>query len=424
MDTSAVDTSAALPTAVDAPALDVAQARRDFPILGETVHGHPLVYLDSAASAQKPRAVIEAMQAVYDHGYANVHRAVHRLGNQATEAYEAAREDVARFVNAGGADEIVFTRNATEAINLVAASYGRTALAPGDEVVLSEMEHHANIVPWQMLRAERGIVLRVAPIDDAGDLPLDSFAALLGGRTRLVAVTHCSNVLGTLTPIRDIVRLAHAAGARVLVDGSQAAVHRAVDVRDLDADFYVFTGHKLYGPTGVGVLYGKRALLGAMPPYQGGGEMIERVSFDRTTFKPPPHRFEAGTPPFVEAIGLAAAIRYLTSLGLDRIALHEHDILDHATQCLSRIDGLRLVGAAAGKAPILSFTVDGVHPFDLATLLDQRGIAVRAGHHCAEPLMTRLGIAGVVRASFGLYNTRADADALAAGVRAARDMLA
>ncbi|MBK8908731.1 MAG: cysteine desulfurase [Rhodospirillales bacterium] len=410
-------------SAAEAP-LDVAQVRRDFPILAETVHGQPLVYLDTAASAQKPRAVIEAMQAVYERGYANVHRAVHCLGALATDAYEAARDDVARFINAESADQIVFTRNATEAINLVASSYGRAALAPGDEIVLSEMEHHANIVPWQMLRHERGIVLRIAPIDDDGALRLDAFADLLGERTRLVAITHCSNVLGAVTPIRHVIGLAHAAGARVLVDGSQAIVHRRVDVQDLEADFYVFTGHKLYGPTGIGVLYGKREALEAMPPYQGGGEMIERVSFDATIFKAPPHRFEAGTPPFVQAVGLAAAIRYLTSLGLDRIAAHERDLLAYATEKLVNIEGVRVFGTTPEKSPILSFAVGDVHPFDLATLLDRRGIAVRAGHHCAEPLMARLGITGVVRASFGVYNTRAEADALAAGVRAAMDALA
>ncbi|MCW5698767.1 MAG: cysteine desulfurase [Rhodospirillales bacterium] len=403
--------------------LDVARVRDDFPFLDEMVHGRPPVYLDTAASAQKPRAVIAAIRDAYEHGYGNVHRAVHHFGHRATEAYETARNDIALFINAQSADEIVFTRNATEAINLVAASYGRSALRAGDEVVVTEMEHHANIVPWLMLRDRHGIVLRVAPVDDRGIIHIENLAALLSDRTRLVAVTHCSNVLGAVTPVRDIVRLAHDHGAVVLVDGSQAIVHQAVDVRDLDADFYVFTGHKLYGPTGVGVLFGKGNLLAAMPPYQGGGEMIERVSFDMVTFKDPPHRFEAGTPPFVQAIGLAAALRYLTAIGIGRIADHERSLLTHATAALEDIDGVRILGSAPEKAPILSFTMDGVHPLDLAVVLDRAGVAVRAGQHCAEPLMRRLGIDGAVRASIGVYTNRADIDALAAAVRRARKVL-
>ncbi len=400
----------------DRAVAQIADARADFPILGQSVPGRPLVYLDSAASAQKPRAVIDAMGDAYERSYANVHRAVHRLGVLATEAYEAARTEVARFIGADSAGEIVFIRNATEAINLVAASYGRRFLGPGDEILLSVMEHHANIVPWQLLREERGVRLRIAPITDEGELRLDAFAELLGPRTRLVAITHCSNVLGTVVPVKAVVALAHDRGVPVLIDGSQAVVHGVVDVRAIDADFYVFTGHKLYGPSGIGVLYGKAEMLARMPPYQGGGEMIEHVTFERTTFKEPPYRFEAGTPPIVEAVGLAAAIRYVSAIGLDRIAAHERDVLDYATLRLSAIGGLRLFGAARDKAPIVSFVIGDLHAFDVAALLDRAGIAVRAGHHCAEPLMERLGVPGTIRASLGLYNNRADVDALADAV--------
>ena len=392
---------------------DVERARADFPILARTVHGKPLVYLDSAASAQKPRAVIDAMSHFYEEDYANIHRGVHFLSQRATDAFEVARAKVARFLNAAKADEIIFTRNATESINLVATSWGRKNLGPGDEVVLTELEHHANIVPWQMLRAERGFEIKVAPIDETGQIRLDAMAGLIGPRTRLVAVSHMSNALGTILPVREIVRMAHAQGALVLIDGCQAAVHKQVDVQALDADFYVFSAHKLYGPSGIGVLYGKYALLDAMPPYQGGGDMIDRVTFARTTFKEPPHRFEAGTPAICEAIGLAAAIDYLAELGPSFIADHEGEVLAYATERLNAIDGVTIHGTAAEKGAILSFTMAGAHAHDVATILDQQGVAVRAGHHCAHPLMDRLGVAATARASFALYSTKAEADALA-----------
>ncbi|HZH25884.1 MAG TPA: cysteine desulfurase [Azospirillaceae bacterium] len=403
---------------------DVEAVRRDFPILSRQVYGKPLVYLDNAASAQKPRQVIERMTRFLAEDYSNVHRGVHFLSQTATEQYEAVRDQVARFVNAPSRECIVFTRNATEAFNLVAASWGRTFLERGDEVVLSEIEHHANIVPWQLLEAEKGIVIKVAPVDDEGNFRLDAFEALLGPRTRLVAVTHASNVLGTVTPAKEIARIAHRHGAKVLFDGSQAVVHMPVDVQDIDADFYIFTGHKLYGPTGVGVLYGKFDILKSMPPYQGGGDMIEAVSFKGTTFKAPPERFEAGTPPIVEVIGLGAALDYVTALGLDAIADHERRLLRYATDRLSRIDGVRILGTARNKAAILSFTIDGVHPHDVGSLLDRAGVAVRVGRHCAEPLMERFGVPATARASFGLYNTMAEADRLADAVQAVKEFFA
>ena len=398
-------------------AFDSRRLRDDFPILSQTVNGRPLVYLDSAASAQKPRAVLDAMRDAYEADYANVHRGVHTLSQRATEAFEAARRKVAQFINARSASEIVFVRGATEAINLVASTFGRKMLQAGDEIVISELEHHSNIVPWQLLRDERQIALKVAPIDDAGNLLLDRFADLLSPRTRLVAMTHVSNALGTITPIAEIVRLAHGAGALVLVDGCQAVPHTRVDVQAIGADFYAFSGHKLYGPTGIGVLYGKEEILDALPPYQGGGEMILSVTFERTTFKKAPHRFEAGTPAIVEAIGLGAAVDYLERIGLDRIGAHEQALLDYATERLSALPRLRLVGTAARKAAIASFVVDGVHPHDIGTILDQTGVAIRAGHHCAQPLMHRLGLSATARASFGLYNTVDDVDALADGLQ-------
>jgi cysteine desulfurase/selenocysteine lyase len=359
------------------------------------------------------------MTRFYEEDYANIHRGVHFLSMRATEAFEGARAKVARFLNAAKADEIVFTRNATEAINLVAQSWGRKNLGPGDEIVLTELEHHANIVPWQILRAEKGFEIKVAPIDDTGQIRLEDMAELIGPKTRLVAVSHMSNALGTILPVREIVRMARSHGAVVLVDGCQAAVHRQVDVQALDADFYAFSGHKLYGPTGIGVLYGKYALLDAMPPYQGGGDMIDRVTFARTTFKEPPHRFEAGTPAIAEAVGLATAIDYLADLG-PGVADHEDDVLAYATAQLSAIDGVTIHGTAAEKGAILSFTIAGAHAHDVATILDQQGIAVRAGHHCAHPLMDRLGVTATARASFALYSTRAEAEALAEGVRAVK----
>ena len=400
---------------------DVERVRADFPILQREVYGRPLIYLDNAASAQKPRQVLEAMDEVYAQGYANVHRGAHYLSQTLTDRYEAVRETVARFINARSDQEIVIARNATEAINLVAHSFG-SRLEAGDEVIVSEMEHHANIVPWQLLRERTGIVLRVVPITDDGALEMDAYEALLGPKTRLVALTHASNVLGTVTPIKEIVRLAHARGVPVLVDGSQAVVHGPVDVQDLDADLYVFTGHKLYGPTAVGVLYGKAEVLKSMPPFLGGGDMIRSVGFDKTTFAPPPQRFEAGTPPIVEAIGLAAAIDYVQGIGLERIAQHEAMLLRRATQKLSAIDGLTLHGTVPGKCAILSFTMASAHAHDIGTIVDRAGVAVRAGHHCAMPLMERLGVAATARASFGLYNTPAEVDALAEALEAVQEI--
>ncbi len=400
---------------------DVERVRADFPILQREVYGRPLIYLDNAASAQKPRQVIEAMDEVLAQGYANVHRGAHYLSQTLTDRYEAVRETVARFINARSDQEIVITRNGTEAINLVANSFG-SGLEAGDEVIISEMEHHANIVPWQLLRDRTGIVLRVVPITDDGALHMDAYKALLGPRTKLVAIIHASNVLGTVNPIKEVARLAHERGVPVLVDGSQAVVHEAVDVQDLDVDLYVFTGHKLYGPTAIGVLYGKAEILKKMPPFLGGGDMIRSVSFDKSTFAPPPQRFEAGTPPIVEAIGLGAAIDYVQTIGMDRIAAHEAMLLQRATQKLSAIDGLTVYGTVPGKCAILSFTMDAAHAHDIGTIVDRAGVAVRAGHHCAMPLMDRLGVAATARASFGMYNTPAEVDALAESLEAVREI--
>jgi cysteine desulfurase / selenocysteine lyase len=403
---------------------DVEAIRRDFPILSRTVHGKPLVFLDSAASAQKPQIVIDAVANCYSEEYANIHRGVYFLSQLATEKFEGARGKVQRFLNAADAREIVFTRNATEAINLVASSYGRRFLKKGDEIILSEIEHHSNIVPWQLLRDETGIVIKVAPVDDRGALLLDRFRALLSERTKLVAVTHMSNALGTVLPVKEIARLAHDAGALVLVDGCQAVPHMPVDVREIDADFYVFSGHKLYGPSGIGVLYAKAPLLEAMPPYQGGGEMIVSVSFEKSTYAPIPHKFEAGTPHIAGAIGLGAAIDYVTATGLNRISNHEHALTTYATERLMAIPGVSLVGTAPGKGSILSFTVEGVHPHDVGTILDHHGIAVRAGHHCAQPVMDRFKVPATVRASLGMYNTEAEVDALTAAIRHVREIFA
>ena len=403
---------------------DVEAIRRDFPILSRTVHGKPLVFLDSAASAQKPQIVIDAVANCYSEEYANIHRGVYFLSQLATEKFEGARGKVQRFLNAADAREIVFTRNATEAINLVASSYGRRFLKKGDEIILSEIEHHSNIVPWQLLRDETGIVIKVAPVDDRGALLLDRFRALLSERTKLVAVTHMSNALGTVLPVKEIARLAHDAGALALVDGCQAVPHMPVDVREIDADFYVFSGHKLYGPSGIGVLYAKAPLLEAMPPYQGGGEMIVSVSFEKSTYAPIPHKFEAGTPHIAGAIGLGAAIDYVTATGLNRISDHEHALTTYATERLMAIPGVSLVGTAPGKGSILSFTVEGVHPHDVGTILDHHGIAVRAGHHCAQPVMDRFKVPATVRASLGMYNTEAEVDALTAAIRHVREIFA
>lgn len=404
-------------------AFDVEAIRADFPVLQREVAGKPLVYLDNGASAQKPRQVIEAMTNIMENYYANVHRGNHRLSQESTVAFEEAREKTARFLNAPSQDEVIFTRGGTESINLVAASYGRAFLEKGDEIIVTVMEHHANIVPWQMLRDEKGLVLKVVDIDDDGNVQMDQFAELLTDRTKIVAVPHISNTLGTVVPVREIVQMAHEKGAKVLIDGCQAAPHTTIDVRDLGCDFYVFSGHKVYGPTGIGVLWARKETLDSMPPYQGGGEMIERVTFEQTTFKTAPHRFEAGTPAIVEAVGLGAAIDYVTGIGLDEIAAHEDGLLHYATERLDAIEGLRILGNAREKASIISFLVDGCHVSDIGTLIDQMGVAVRVGHHCAQPVMDRFGITGTARASFGLYNTREEIDRLAESVEMAKEML-
>ena len=396
------------------PALDIAAIRAQFPILAQKIRGKDLVFLDSAASAQKPRAVIDAMVGAMETQYANIHRGLHWMSERTTEAYEATRDSAARLLNAADRHEIVFVRNSTEAINLVAHSYGRAIMKPGQAVVISAMEHHSNIVPWQMLRDAHGTELRIAPITDAGELDIAGFEALFAdGKVGLVAITHMSNVLGSYTPAERITRIAHAHGAKVLFDGSQAVVHRRVDVQALDADFYVFTGHKLYGPTGIGVLYGKRELLEAMPPWMGGGDMISSVSYERSTWARVPHKFEAGTPAILEGIGLDAAIRWVETIGYDSIARHEAALTDHALAKLSAVEGLTIIGRAQDRGGVISFTLDGAHAHDIATLLDRAGIAVRAGHHCAEPLMRRLGLDSTARASFGIYTTTAEIDSLA-----------
>ena len=392
---------------------DVEALRAEFPILAERPYGKPLVYLDNAASAQKPRAVIERMKHAYEHEYANVHRGLHYLANAATDAFEAARETTRRFLNAESIDEIVFTRSATEAINLVAASFGLEHIGEGDEIVLSIMEHHSNIVPWHFHRERKGAVLKWVDVDEEGAFSLEAFERALTPRTKIVAITHMSNVLGTQTPIADIIRIAHAHGVPVLVDGSQGAVHLDVDVRALDADFYVLTGHKVYGPTGIGVLYGKRKWLESLPPYAGGGEMINVVTRDTVTYNAPPHRFEAGTPPIVQAIGLGAALDFMDGVGRAAIRAHEHDLLVYAHERLSRINSLRIYGNAPDKGPIVAFDIKGAHAHDVATVIDRAGVAVRAGTHCAMPLLERYGATSTCRASFALYNTRAEVDALA-----------
>ncbi len=404
--------------------IDVNRIRADFPGLAQTVHGKPLVFLDNAASAQKPRAVIDAVAHHYAHDYANVHRGVHQLAERATDAYEGAREKVRAFLGAASTREIVFVRGTTEAINLVAHSWGRHALRAGDEVLITEMEHHANIVPWQLMAEEIGFTLRVAPILDDGRLDMEAFAALLNERTRLVAVTHMSNVLGTINPVKEIVDMAHAHGALCLVDGAQSVSHLPVDVQELGCDFYAFSGHKLFGPTGIGVLWAREALLEAMPPYQGGGEMIREVSFQRSTWADLPYKFEAGTPHIVGAIGLGAAIDYVTAIGLQAIAEYEHGLLEYATEALESVPGLTLVGRAPHKGAVLSFVMDCAHPHDIGTILDGEGVAVRAGHHCAMPLMERLGLPATTRASFAFYNTREEADALVAALHKVREIFA
>lgn len=395
---------------------NVEEIRADFPILARTVYGKPLVYLDNGATTQKPRCVVDAITDEYYSVNANVHRGVHFLSQQATELHEASRETVRRFINAHSTNEIVFTRGATESINLLASSFSEAFLGEGDEVIVSTMEHHSNIVPWQLLQMRKGIKLRVIPMNDCGELLLDEYERLFTERTRIVCVTHVSNVLGTVNPVKDMIATAHAHGVPVLVDGAQSIPHMPVDVQALDADFYVFSGHKVYGPTGVGVLYGKEEWLDKLPPYQGGGEMIQHVSFERTTFNELPFKFEAGTPDYIGTTGLARALDYVTTLGMDRIAAYEHDLTEYATRRLKEIPGMRIFGEAAEKGSVISFLVGDIHHFDMGTLLDRLGIAVRTGHHCAQPLMQRLGIEGTVRASFALYNTKEEIDALVAGV--------
>jgi len=402
-------------------AFDVAKARADFPILSKEIYGKPLVFLDSGASAQKPQAVIDAMTYVMREEYANVHRGVHYLSQHTTMAYEAVRGKIAAHINASDENEVVFTRGATEAINLVAASWGRKNLQEGDEIIVSEMEHHSNIVPWQMLRDELGIVLKVAPIDDDGNFLLDAFETLLSDRTKLVAITHVSNVLGTVVPIKEVAALAHARGALMLVDGCQGIVHMQIDVQDLDVDFYAFSGHKLYGPTAFGVLYGKKDVLADMPPYQGGGDMIASVSFEKTIYAEPPHRFEAGTPPIIEAIGFGAALDYVNGWGMDQIIAHEEDVHRYAQDRLKQLPGITVYGNAPDKQGIVSFLVDGIHAHDVGTIVDRCGVAVRVGHHCAEPLMQRFGVEAMARASFGMYNTKEDVDALLEAVKTAQE---
>jgi cysteine desulfurase/selenocysteine lyase len=399
---------------------DVTTIRADFPILSRQVYGKPLVYLDNAASAQKPKPVLDAMAKAYTEDYSNVHRGLHFLSNASTQSFEDARASVRRFINAPSTEQIIFTRNATEAINLVAQSYGGLVIGEGDEIVLSIMEHHSNIVPWHFHRERRGAVLKWAPIDDDGNFLLDEFEKLLGPRTKIVAITQMSNALGTIVPVAEVIKLAHAKGIPVLVDGSQAAVHMAIDVQALDADFYVFTGHKTYGPTGIGVLYGKAELLKKMPPYQGGGEMINEVTTDAITYNDPPHRFEAGTPAIVQAIGLGAALDYMTGIGLDTIAAHEAQLRDYAMQRLSGINSLRIFGRAKHKGAIVSFNMEGAHAHDVATVIDRSGVAVRAGTHCTQPLLQRFGVTATCRASFAMYNTLEEVDVLAEALISAR----
>jgi cysteine desulfurase/selenocysteine lyase len=403
-------------------AYDVEAVRRDFPTLDQTVHGHPLAYLDNAATTQKPQSVIDTLLHYYTFDNSNIHRGVHLLSQRATDAYEGTREKARRFLNASDAREIVYVRGTTEAINLVAGTWGRANLKAGDEIIISTMEHHSNIVPWQFLRDQLGCLLRVVPVNDRGEFLLDEYEKLLGPRTRLVAVAHVSNALGTVNPVRQITEMAHAAGAVVLIDGAQGAQHLPVDVRALDCDFYAFSGHKIYGPTGIGILYGKAALLEAMPPYQGGGDMIASVSFERTTYNRIPYKFEAGTQNIAGAVGLGAALDYVAALGRENIAAYERDLLAYGAARLGEIPGLRLVGTARQKTGVLSFVLEGIHPHDIGTILDNEGVAIRAGHHCTQPLMRRFGIPATARASLALYNTREDIDRLVAGILKVREV--
>ena len=410
------------PAEASAPALDVERIRDDFPILRRLVRGRPLVYLDSAATTQKPRAVLDALARYYAHGNANIHRGVYVLSEEATAAYDAARAKVQRFLNAAASREIIFTRNATEGINLVAQSFGRRNVGPGDEIVITHMEHHSNIVPWQLLCEQVGARLRVAPIDDTGTLQLDELERLIGPRTRLVSVVHLSNSLGTINPVRDIVEMAHRRDVPVLIDGSQAVYHMPVDVQALGCDFYVFTGHKLYGPTGIGVLYGREALLEQMPPYQGGGDMIRSVTFEKTTYADLPHKFEAGTPHIAGAVGLGAAVDYVQRIGFEAVAPHEADLLAYGTAALAEVKGLRLIGTAANKASIVAFVMKGAHPHDVGTIVDTEGVAIRTGHHCTQPIMDRFGVPATARASVAMYNTRGEIDVLVHALERVREM--
>jgi cysteine desulfurase/selenocysteine lyase len=403
---------------------DVMRLRADFPILSRTINGKPLAYLDNAATTQKPQAVLDAITSYYTDINANVHRGVHELSARATDAYEASRERVRKYFNAGSVREIVFTRNATEGINLVAFTFAKSRLRPGDEVLISAIEHHSNIVPWQLVCEAAGAHLKVAPVNDRGELILEEFDRLLTPRTKIASITHMSNALGTITPVREIVRLAHVKGVPVLIDASQAAYHMPVDVQALDCDFLVATGHKLYGPTGIGVLYGKEAHLEAMPPFMGGGDMISSVTFEKSTWNVLPYKFEAGTPDIAGAIGLHAALDYIEATGLDAIAAHERDLLEYGTQMLQSIDGIRLIGTAREKASILSFVMEGVHPHDIGTIVDREGVAIRTGHHCAQPVMERFGIPATARASLALYNTREELDALGRALHKVREVFA
>ena len=402
---------------------DVERIREDFPVLGREVNGHPLVYLDNGASSQKPNQVIDRLDRYYRLEHANIHRGVHHLSQQATEAYEQARETVRSFINAKNRHEVLFTKGTTDGINLVASSFGREFLKPGDEVIISTMEHHSNIVPWQIICEQKGAKIRVIPINQHGELMIEEFESMLNQRTRLVAVVHVSNTLGTINPVQDIIHLAHSHGVPVLLDGAQAVPHMHIDVQALDVDFYAFSGHKVFGPTGVGILYGKESILNDMPPYQGGGDMIERVTFEKTTYNVLPHKFEAGTPNIADGIGFASAIDYYSQFEESEVAAHEQDLLDYATERLLGIDGLRIIGTAANKASVISFLLADTHPFDVGTILDQLGIAVRTGHHCTQPLMDFYGIQGTARASFAMYNNRDDVDHLVAGIDKAASLL-
>jgi len=412
------------PATVSATSFDVTTVREAFPFVRESINGRPIVYLDSAATAQRPQCVIDALAHSALRENANVHRGVHTLSQKATDAFERARTSLQRFINAERREEIVFVRGTTEAINLVANAWGRTNVGPGDEIVISHMEHHSNIVPWQMLCGAVGATLRVVPINDAGELDLDAYESMLTPRTKLVAMVHVSNALGTINPVRTIVDRAHAHGIPVLLDGAQAMPHTTVDVQAIGCDFYAISGHKMYGPTGIGALYGRYEQLDGMPPWQGGGEMILSVSFDGTTFNAVPHKFEAGTPAIAEAVGLGATVDFLESIGMERVAAHEADLLAYATTSIGGLDGVRLIGTAAEKASVVSFTMDGVHPHDIGTILDQRGVAIRTGHHCAQPVMDRFGLSATARASFGMYNTREDIDELVDGLRAVQEVFA